>query len=390
MSALKVGIVGVGNMGSAHATTLSENKVEGFVLSALCDIDPKRAEILKDRFHVPVYLQYEEMLEKEPLDVIIIAVPHFLHCAYAEKALDLGKHVLTEKPMDVRLSAGLRLAEKARKSDKVFAIMFNQRTNPLFVRTREIIASGELGKIKKSTWTITNWYRTQAYYDSGAWRATWGGEGGGVLMNQAPHQLDLWQWILGMPSAVTAFGSIAKYHKIEVEDDATIVTEYPNGAIGIFTTSTGEFPGTNRLEISGTLGKLVLEEGVLKLWKLKEDEESFRFRSREGFAAIPYDYSEVRQEEPENGHLNILRNFSDAIRNGTPLISPGMDGLNELTLSNAAYLSMWTGKKITLPLDTETYEKELKKRMENSRVQLLSPENDRIADTYSERWQVRW
>ena len=194
----------------------------------------------------------------------------------------------------------------------------------------------------------------------------------------------------GMPSAVTAFGSIAKYHKIEVEDDATIVTEYPNGAIGIFTTSTGEFPGTNRLEISGTLGKLVLEEGVMKLWKLKEDEESFRFRSREGFAAIPYDYSEVRQEEPENGHLNILRNFSDAIRNGTPLISPGMDGLNELTLSNAAYLSMWTGKKITLPLDTETYEKELKKRMENSRVQLLSPENDRIADTYSERWQVRW
>jgi len=390
MATLKVGIVGVGNMGSAHASTISGGKVNGMQLAALCDINPERAAFLRETFPVPVYTDFDEMLESEQLDAVIVATPHYSHCELAEKALARGLHILVEKPMSVRTSEAEHLAEIAKSSDKVFAIMFNQRTNELFRRAKKLISDGELGKIKKSVWIITNWYRTQAYYDSGSWRATWRGEGGGVLMNQAPHQLDLWQWILGMPENVTAFGSVAKYHNIEVEDDATVVTTYADGGLGIFTTSTGEFPGTNRLEISGTLGKIVLEDGLLKHWRLREDEEKFRFSSKEGFAKIPFDYSETAQDESENGHLSILQNFADAILSGAELIAPGIQGVNEITLANAAYLSMWTGKTVSLPLDCCEFNAELAKRISTSETGKKSGEDGGTRGEYSERWQVRW
>ena len=389
MQEIRIGIIGVGNMGGAHAKTIFEGSVPGLRLAALCDTDPVRRELLRAAYPVPVYPAADAMLASAGLDAVIVAAPHYFHSVLAEQALDAGCHVLVEKPMDVRLSSAQALAEKAKASGKVFAIMFNQRTNPLFRRTKEIVAGGGLGKIKKSVWIITNWYRTQAYYDSGSWRASWRGEGGGVLMNQAPHQLDLWQWILGMPSAVTAYGTVAKYHRIEVEDDATIVAEYPEGGIGVFTTSTGEFPGTNRLEISGTRGKLVLEDGALKLWTLEEDEEEFRFSSPQSFARIPYTYTEEKQTEPENGHLNILKNFAAAIRGEEALISPGSDGLCELTLANAAYLSMWTGRRVPLPVDTAAYNAELDRRIADSRVHEAAGA-EQLPAGYSERWQVRW
>ena len=388
---LKTGIIGVGNMGNAHAHAIFSGKVAGMRLSALCDTNPSVMDALGKRFPVPVYGDYNEMLEKELLDAVIIATPHYSHCEIADRMLLSGLHTLVEKPISVRAGEAEQLAETAKKSGRIFAIMYNQRTNGLFRRTRELIRRGELGKIKKSIWVITNWYRTQAYYNSGTWRATWSGEGGGVLMNQAPHQLDLWQWMLGMPTAVTAFGSIAKYHHIEVEDDATIVTEYADGSIGIFTTSTGEYPGTNRLEISGTQGKLVLEDGKLKRWKLKKDEEEFRFTTKESFGQIPYEYSEIEQIEDGNGHLCILQNFTNAILLGEKLISPGAEGINEITLANAAYLSMWTGDRVTLPLCHEAYNRELDMRIKRSRgCREIKEEGSEPAGVYSERWQVRW
>ncbi len=387
---LRVGVIGVGNMGGTHARTLYDGLVPGLQLAALCDIDPERAALLRDAFPVPVYTDRQEMFDRESLDVIIVAAPHYFHCEIAEEALSRGMHVLVEKPMGVRASDAQRLAAAAKASDRVFAIMFNQRTNELFAEAKRLLDEGALGRIKKSVWIITNWYRTQAYYDSGSWRATWRGEGGGVLMNQAPHNLDLWQWLLGMPSKVTSVCDVAKYHRIEVEDDATILTEYPDGSVGIFTTSTGEFPGTNRLEISGTRGKMVLEDGKLKLWMLEEDEESFRFSAKEGFAVIPYTYSEQSAEGPENGHLRILQNFSEAIHHGTPLISPGIEGVSEITLANAAYLSAWTGETVELPLDTDRFDAELAKRIETSRTHEQIREDFKLRSTYSERWQVRW
>lgn len=255
-------------------------------------------------------------MESGTVDAVIVAVPHPLHGDIGMLCLNHGLHTLVEKPIDVSVSQAKRLAETAKKSGRVFALMLNQRTNPLFQKAREIVKSGQLGELKRSVWIITNWYRTQAYYDSGTWRATWAGEGGGVLLNQAPHNLDLWQWICGMPVQVTAFCDVARYHRIEVEDDATILVRYANGATGSFITSTGEFPGTNRLEISGTLGKLVLEGGVMKWWKLKEPEDKVRFESTVNFAKIDMDYEEIVQEGQETAHAGVLQNYADAILKG--------------------------------------------------------------------------
>ena len=200
-----------------------------------------------------VYETVEELLAARAADAVIVAVPHPMHSEIAMAVLRAGCHVLVEKPVDVAVSRAEQLCAVARESGRVFAVMLNQRNNPLFRRAREIVHGGQLGQLTRTVWIITNWYRTQHYYDSGSWRATWAGEGGGVLLNQAPHNLDLWQWICGMPQSVTAYCDVARYHRIEVEDDATIMTRYANGATGLFITSTGAAPGTNRLEIAGDL-----------------------------------------------------------------------------------------------------------------------------------------
>ncbi|MGM9683735.1 MAG: Gfo/Idh/MocA family protein, partial [Eubacteriales bacterium] len=288
------------------------------------------------------------------------------------------------------VSRVMRLNEVAKKSDRVFGIMFNQRTNPLFIKAREIVKGGELGELKSTVWIITNWYRTQSYYDSGDWRATWAGEGGGVLLNQAPHNLDLWQWICGMPERVRAFCDVGKYHNIEVEDEAKLFVKYKNGAQGVFITSTGEYPGTNRLEISGDLGKLVLENGVLKWWKLCDPVSRVCATSENSFEKIPYEYSESKQEGPEPGHRGILRNFTDAILCGGELIAPGSDGIYELMLSNAAYLSEWKhNSDIALPLDVREFDSLLSEKIRNSGY-ICNRSSAVPEGTYSERWKVKW
>ena len=275
MNEISVGVIGIGNMGSAHVSAVGGGRIEGLRLAAVCDIDRERLELCMERNPgVKGYSDWQELIRDPELDAVIVAVPHPLHAAIAMAALKAGKHVLVEKPMDISVTKAKALIEVANSTDKVFAIMFNQRTNPLFAKAREIVKSGQLGQLQRSVWIITNWYRTQNYYDSGTWRATWSGEGGGGLLNQAPHNLDLWQWICGMPKEITAFCDIAKYHNIEVEDDVTIFARYEGGATGVFITTTGEFPGTNRLEISGTRGKLVIEEGKIKWWKLDKDSQT--------------------------------------------------------------------------------------------------------------------
>ncbi|MBQ7850906.1 MAG: Gfo/Idh/MocA family oxidoreductase [Clostridia bacterium] len=390
MNQIRTAVIGVGNMGSAHAACIAQGRIGGMVLSALCDVAPARQDYCRRTYpDVPCFASVEELLASGTADAAIVAVPHPSHSDVAIMVLRAGLHVLVEKPVDSALSKAQQLCEVADASGRVFAVMLNQRTNPLFRRAREIVQSGQLGELKRSVWIITNWYRTQHYYDSGAWRATWAGEGGGVLLNQAPHNLDLWQWICGMPVSVSAQCDVARYHRIEVEDDATILTRYANGATGVFITSTGEYPGTNRLEIAGDRGKLVLENGVLKWWRLREPEREVCYHSEENFARIPYDYEEIRPEEPETAHAGILQNWADAIRHGTPLLSPGRDGLNELTISNAAYLSAWTGAPVTLPMDTAAFDRLLAAHAAES---ALKDENERTGGSqgYSQRWQVNW
>ncbi len=390
MNGVKVGIIGIGNMGSAHLRMITGGNIPDMTVTAVCDIDTKKLNAARNTYPaLRVFEDYTDLLKNSDTNAVIIAVPHPLHAKIAIEAFKYGKHVLVEKPLDITVSAAEDLCAVAEKSGKVFAIMFNQRTNGLFRKAREIVKSGELGEIKRSVWIITNWYRTQSYYDSGTWRATWRGEGGGVLLNQAPHNLDIWQWICGRPTAVTAFCNAGKFHNIEVEDEATIYAEYENGATGVFITSTGDCPGTNRLEITGTRGKTVLENGTLKLWKLSEDERDICKNATEGFVSPETEYSEFTAER-EDAHAGILKNFTGAILYGEELLSPGYDGINELMISNAAYLSQWTGNsRIPLPFDTALFDSELSKKQQNSVIKESAAvsTNDKSCGG---RWQVKW
>lgn len=392
MNKVRVGIVGIGNIGTAHANTLFGGEVDGAVLSAVCDISPDRRNFCKEKYtDVAVFENYSQMFDSGLVDAVIISTPHKLHCDIAARALKSELNVLVEKPVDITVSKALEINEIAKASNKKFAIMFNQRTNDVFAKAREILKSGALGELKRTVWIITNWYRTQSYYNSAGWRATWSGEGGGVLLNQAPHNLDLWQWICGMPCEVSANCEVGKYHNIEVEDDVTIQTRYENGATGVFITSTGEYPGTNRLEISGTLGKIVIENGVLKWWKLPEDEREIRFNSKDLSPNIKCEYEEfVSQNSNVSAHKLVIQNYVNAILNGEELLSPGTDGIYELMLSNASYLSSWKGgAQIKLPIDNKEFDDMLNEKIKYSKSASLV-KNEHASGKYSKRWQVNW
>jgi predicted dehydrogenase len=259
--------------------------------------------------------------------------------------------------------------EAAAASGKVFGIMYNQRTNPLYIKLRDLIASGELGEIRRTNWIITNWYRTQNYYNSGGWRATWAGEGGGVLINQDPHQLDLWQWTIGMmPTRGRAFCHFGKYRNIEVDDDVTAYVEYANGATGVFVTTTGESPGTNRFEITGDRGKIVIEDDRMTFWRLRVSETEFN-RTFNGIFGQPECWKceiPIQGSNTSTQHQGITQNFADAIRHGTPLIAPGEEGIKGLTLSNAMYLSTWTDNWVNLPIDEQLFYDQLQQRIQQS------------------------
>ena len=388
---IRVGVIGMGNMGAAHAACISAGKIHGLVLNAFCENAPERLEHFRKVYpDLSAYENWEDMLQNPSIDAVIIAVPHPLHTTIAIEALRAGKHVQLEKPVDVSVTRAAQLNAVAQQTDRVFSITFNQRTNALFQKAREIVSSGQLGELKRSVWIITNWYRTQHYYNSGTWRATWSGEGGGVLLNQAPHNLDLWQWICGMPCEITGFCDIAKYHDIEVEDDVTIFARYANGATGSFITSTGEYPGTNRLEISGTLGKLVLENGLLKWWKLRQSERQFCRESDQCFTGIPFDYTEIAPDHPESAHAGILQNFTNAILHGEPLLAPGIEGIHSLMISNAAYLSAWNGSTpVSLPIDADAFDRGLAERVALSQEKHEKSE-EAYNNIYKQRWQINW
>lgn len=369
MKKVRFGIIGVGNMGRAHALSLLSD-VKGAELTAVCDISPARLEWAEEQLpeQVQRFSTTNELFESHAVDAVLIATPHYDHPPLAIEALNHGYHVLIEKPAGVYTKAVQEMNDTAAKSDRKFGIMYNQRTNPLYQKLRELIQSGELGEIRRTNWIITNWYRSQSYYDSGGWRATWGGEGGGVMLNQDPHQLDLWQWTTGMmPKRVRAFCHFGKYRNIEVEDDVTAYVEYENGATGLFITTTGEAPGTNRFEINGDNGKLVVEDGKLTFWRLRTPEPQFNAEFKGGFGSpecwkceIPVQAGEGDQDK------GILRNFTNAILHDEPLLAPGEEGIHGLTLSNAMYLSAWSDNWVELPIDADLFYDKLMEKVEQS------------------------
>ena len=382
MEKVRFGVIGAGNMGKKHIESIAEGAVEGAELCAVCDVKSSRLDMIKKEVKpegVKYFTDSHELITSGLVDAVIIATPHYFHPTIGIDAFENGLHVLTEKPVGVYTKKVRELNEAARKSGKAFGIMFNQRTNKYYQKIREMVKSGELGEMKRCIWIITDWYRPQAYFESGGWRATWAGEGGGVLLNQCPHNLDLYQWIFGMPDEVYADCTVGKYHNIEVEDDVSAMFRYKNGASGVFITSTGECPGTNRLEISGSKGKVTLENGKFMYCKLKEDERKFTFEAKGGFDKIE---SNEEQIVIENGggeqHRGILRNFTNHILNGEELLAPGYEGINSLAMSNAMMESSWKNEWIKLPNDGEDFLKMLEEKIKNSKVK---EDDDVVLDT---------
>ncbi|CAH1204983.1 Inositol 2-dehydrogenase/D-chiro-inositol 3-dehydrogenase [Paenibacillus allorhizoplanae] len=370
MEKVRIGIVGLGNMGTGHAKYLVKNEVKGGVLTAICEPRADRLEWAKENLGegVKLFDNLDDFLASGLIDGVLIATPHYDHPETAVRAFQAGLHVICEKPAGVYTKQVRQMNEAAEASGKVFSMMYNQRTNPLYKKLKDLVSSGELGEIRRTNWIITNWYRSQSYYDSGGWRATWAGEGGGVLINQDPHQLDLWQWTIDMmPKRVRAFCYFGKHRNIEVEDDVTAFVEYENGATGLFVTTTGEAPGTNRFELSGDRGKIVVEDGKLTFWRLRVSEREFNETYKGGFGQPECWKCEIPVEGTETGHMGITQNFVDAILHGTPLIAPGAEGIKGLMISNAIMLSTFTDNWVDLPIDEDLFEQHLQEKIKNSK-----------------------
>ena len=370
MDTVRVGIIGLGGMGSNHAGYLSRGEIPGARLAAVCDVEPARLQNVSEKYgqDVQAFDSADALFEANCIDAVIVATPHYFHPPLVTQALERGYHAMSEKPAGVYTKQVRKMNEVAAKSDRVFGVMFNQRTRGDHQKLKELVESGELGEIKRTIYIINDWFRAQSYYDSGGWRATWAGEGGGVLANQCPHNLDLWQWICGMPERVRAFCHFGKYHDIEVEDDVTAYAEYANGATGVFITSTGEAPGTNRLEISADNGKVVLEGGKITFWRTRVPSSQFLKEWPNGFGSPEVWKCEVPFRGGGEEHRGITKNWVQAIRQGTPLLASGDEGVRGVELANAMMLSTWTDDWVDIPVDEERFYEELQKRVAQSEV----------------------
>lgn len=363
MKEVRVGIIGMGSMGRNHAASFLDGGIPRSRLTAVCDLTASSLDTFSAQ---KKFTDSKSLIESGEVDAVVIATPHYDHTTIGIAALKAGLHVMVEKPISVHKADCERLIAAHTSKKQVFAAMFNQRTDLYYRKLREFIRNGELGRVRRINWIITNWFRSETYYASGGWRATWAGEGGGVLLNQCPHNIDLWQWLFGMPSKVRAFCKIGHYHNIEVEDDVTAYFEYPDGATGVFITSTGEAPGTNRLEVTAERGKVVIEGDSFIYTRNEIPMTEFSRTTDERFGRPQVWDVNV----PIAGHggqwKEILTNFVEAILDKKPLIAPAREGIHSVELANAMVFSSFEDKTIELPLNAKAYEKFLKKKISSS------------------------
>ena len=373
---VRLGIIGLGAEGGMYAQFLADGRVPNMEIGAICDILTEKKEDA-DKYGVPFFEDYKEMVTSGKVDAVVTTVPHYLHPEMGIFALENGIHALVEKPVGVYTKQANELIEyAATKPELKFGVFFNQRTNQLYKDLRELIQSGELGKLRHTSWIITTWWRPQGYYEQSDWRATWGGEGGGVLVNQAPHQLDLWQWICGVPNSVFAKAQYGFKRDIAVEDEVNALVSFDDGATGTFITCTHDMMGTDRLEILCDAGKVVVDNSnkvtisrlnqpehelskgmsmdeVGKLFKGELDMSQF-------LTTEVKDYGSVWGEQ----HCEVMRNFAAAVQGEEELLAPGADGIHGVRLANAIHLSSWTGQEVSIEnFDEQAYLDELNKRI---------------------------
>jgi len=365
-SPIRIAIIGLGNMGASHAKSILSGAIPDLKLTAVADRNPARLEGLGD---VACFAEADELIASGQAEAVLIATPHYSHTPLGIASLRAGLHVLVEKPISVHKKDCEELIAAYRPEvGNVFAAMFNQRTDPRYRKLKELLTDGSLGTLRRINWVITDWFRTEFYYQSGDWRATWAGEGGGVLLNQCPHNLDLWQWLFGMPDRVTARCQIGRFHDIEVEDSVTAVLEYASGVQGVFVTTTGEAPGTNRLEVAGDNGKVVIssEQTDLIFTRNEIPTSTFSREAQSGFARPGVWNIAIPTSGTGEQHVGILKNFAAAIRGEAELIAPATEGVHSVELANAMLLSSFRDTPVTLPIDAEDYALELKKKIESS------------------------
>lgn len=377
---VKLGIIGYGAEGGMYAGFFKNNDErlnDNIELVAVCDNDPaKKAKVAEDFPGLPFFDNYLDLLESGIVNAIVTTVPHYDHCVMGIAALERGIHLLGEKPAGVYTKDVERLIETSKKHpETTFAIFFNQRTNPLYRRVKQLMDEKAIGDLQRATWIITTWWRPQGYYNQSAWRATWGGEGGGVLVNQAPHQLDLLQWICGKPEKVYAKLQYGAGRNIVVENEVNALLDFGNGATGSFITCTNDIVGTDRFEIFGTKGKIIVEDSkklIVKQLTAPEAELSENMDMQDVMRLFMgqvnmEDYVKVTEEEfvtPQGlQHISVLNNFADHIVNGEPLLANGEEGINGVTLANAMHLSSWLDKEVDYNVDGDLYLAELNKRI---------------------------
>lgn len=395
---VRLGIIGIGNMGYGHLTNYLRGALPEIEVTAICDVredrlergraacaDPASVGGTVAGYDVKCFSDAAELCRSGAVDAVLVATPHYSHPSLVIDALENGLHVLCEKPAGVYTKQVREMNECAdRHPELTFAIDYNQRTNPTYRKIHDIVRSGKYGELRRFNWYITSWFRTQAYYDSGDWRATWAGEGGGVLLNQDPHQLDLWQWITGMPSKIRAVCREGQWHDIEVEDDVVIYAEYANGANGVFVSTTGDCPGNNRLEINLDRARIVSVHGDIHVYELEHPTAQFIKESKEGFAKNDEHEVEVELQGENDQHVGVCNAFAANILRGEPLIADGREGINGLTISNAAFLSSWTGSEIVLPVDEDLFYEKLQGKIAGSRYKKNVREqvSDDMSSTY--------
>ena len=373
---VRLGIIGLGAEGGMYANFLDSGMVPNMVIGAICDVLPEKKE-KADAYGVNFYADYKEMIASGDVDAVVTTVPHFLHPEMGIYALDHGMHTLLEKPVGVYTKQAQRVVDFAQtKPELKFGVFFNQRTNPLYVDLKALLDSGELGALRHTSWIITTWWRPQGYYEQSAWRATWGGEGGGVLVNQAPHQLDLWQWMCGVPKSVFAKCAYGFKRDIAVEDEVNALVDFGDGATGSFITSTHDLAGTDRLEILCDKGKVVVENSSkVTITRLVDDEEVLSRRMepddvRKLFMGQLDMATLMSTEVKDYGstwgvqHAEVMRNFAAAVHGTEELLAPGGDGIHGVRLANAIHLSAWTGEEVSITdFDEERYLTELNRRI---------------------------
>ena len=366
MDKVRIGIIGMGNMGQFHAKDILEGKVARGELTAVGSTSPKKLAEFEEK-GIKVYGNGEEMIDSGNIDALLIATPHYQHTSLGIAALDAGLHIMVEKPISAHKADAERLIAKAEAhADQVFAGMFQLRVEPRYQKIREIVQNGELGELMRVLWIMTDWFRSEIYFQSGGWRATWKGEGGGVLLNQCLHQLDAMQWITGMPNRVSSHVGIGKWHDIEVEDDVTCYMDFPNGATGAFITSSGETPGSNRFEIAGTKGRLILENEKLTLTRNAVPSDEWCKTSKIGFQQPDTTVEEIPIPGSESPHAKLMTNFVNAIIDNEPLIAPGAEGIGSVELANVMVYSGIIGKAIELPMNGAEWETKLNELIVNS------------------------